>query len=329
MRGVFLSLITLTLFGALPSEVSAHLGSVTFIDITPREDGADFVVDVEVVDAAMELQLAEDASEEAIGVRRRALEAWVVSGVALRTTQPCVQVIHEFAFVDRDLGRYLRFEGSAECSPGPLVLRDDTVFDDDAQHETLVRVVQGGQVSAQVLRGGSREMSIELLGSGPLFVEFAKQGALHFALGFDHVLFLLTLIFGVALVCAALEWVSLPIRPVEVAIAASIVVVALWNMSPERFAERRHERPLAAFVFGLIHGFGFSSVLADVGLPAGRRALALTGFNLGIEVAQLAFVILCFGPLLWLSGQKTYRRIVQTVSALVVLCALYWVIDRL
>lgn len=355
MRGLLLSLIALVLLGAFPTGASAHLGSVTFVDISPREDGADFVVDIEVVDAAMELQLAEDASEEAIQVRRRALEAWILEGVVLRTQEPCEQSLTEFRFVDRDLGRYLRFEGTAECSPGALRLRDDTIFDDDPQHETLVRVMQGGQVSAQVLRGGSREMSIELLGSGALFVEFLKQGALHFALGFDHILFLLTLIFGVALgwrskkatdalrslawlvtaftlghsitlVCAALEWVSLPIRPVEVAIAASIVVVAIWNMTPYG---RGHERPWAAFAFGLIHGFGFSSVLADVGLPGGRRALALTGFNLGIEAAQLAFVVLCFGPLLWLSGQKSYRRITQGVSLLVVLCAMYWVIDRL
>lgn len=360
MRGLLLSLIAVVCLGVCPTEAHAHLGSVTFVDVTPREDGADFVIDVEVVDAAMELQLAEDASEDALRVRRRALEAWILDGVTLRTEGPCEQTLTSFEFVDRDLGRYLRLEGSAECTPGPLLLRDDTVFDDDPQHETLVRVIQGGQVSPQVLRGGSREMSIELLGSGALFVEFLKQGALHFALGFDHVLFLLTLIFGVALgwrskksssalrslawlvtaftvghsitlVCAALDLVSLPIRPVEVAIAASIVVVAVWNMLPEgRWnTGRRHERPWAAFVFGLIHGFGFSSVLADVGLPGGRRALALTGFNLGIEAAQLAFVVLCFGPLLWLSGQKSYRRITQGVSLLVMLCAVYWVIDRL
>jgi hypothetical protein len=356
MRGIFLSLTALLLFGGFPQTASAHLGSVTFVDITPRNDGADFVVDVECVDAAMELGLAEDASEDAIRVRRRSLEAWILEGVVLRTHQPCAQTIDGVGFVDRELGRYLRFEGTAECSPGPLRLRDDTIFDDDPQHETLVRVVQGGQVSAQVLRGGSREVSIELLGNGALFIEFLKQGALHFALGFDHILFLLTLIFGVALgwrskdtstaalrslawlvtaftlghtltlVSAALELVSLPIRPVEVAIAASIVVVAVWNMTPYG---RRHERPWAAFGFGLIHGFGFSSVLADVGLPGGRRALALTGFNLGIEAAQLAFVALCFGPLLWLSGQKSYQRITQAVSLIVVVCAMYWVFDRI
>lgn len=356
MTRVFLRLFAVAFLAAFPGEASAHLGSVTFIDVTPREGGADFVVDIEQVDAAMELQLSEDADEDAIQVRRRALEAWVLEGVVLRTDEPCRQTLGEVSFVDRELGRYLRFEGRAECSAGPLRLRDDTVFDEDSQHETLVRVVQGGLVSAQVLRGGSRELTIEPLGSGALFVEFLKQGALHFALGFDHVLFLLTLIFGVALgwrtketnaaalrslawlvtaftlghsitlVCAALDLVSLPIRPVEVAIAASIVVVAIWNMTPYG---RRHERPWAAFAFGLIHGFGFSSVLADVGLPAGRRALALTGFNLGIEAAQLVFVALCFGPLLWLSGRKSYPRITQGVSVLVVTLALYWVFDRI
>lgn len=353
---LILVLVTTFALLAFPRLAHAHLGSVTFIDVTPGGDGADYVVDLELVDAAMELQLAADASEEAVRIRRPALERWVLDGIVFRTDAPCQQSLREVSFVDRELGRYVRFEGRADCSPGPLTLRDDTVFDDDAQHETLVRVIQGGQVSPQVLRGGSREMTIEVLGSGALFVEFFKQGALHFAFGFDHVLFLLTLIFGVALgwreknssasalrslawlvtaftvghsitlVFAALEFVSLPIRPVEVAIAASIVVVALWNMTSYG---RRHERPWAAFVFGLIHGFGFSSVLADVGLPAGRRALALTGFNLGIEAAQLLFVAVCFGPLLWLSGQKSYRRITQVVSLFVVACALYWVFDRL
>ena len=95
-----------------------------------------------------------------------------------------------------------------------------------------------------------------------------------------------TVAHSITLSLAALSVISLPSRLVESTIALSVVLAALNNLKP-LVAERRWA---VAFAFGLIHGFGFASVLADLGLPQGALLLALVGFNLGVEIGQLAIV---------------------------------------
>ena len=96
-----------------------------------------------------------------------------------------------------------------------------------------------------------------------------------------------TLAHSITLTLAALEVIRLPSRLTESVIAASIIVAALNNIFPIVTDSRAR----IAFAFGLLHGFGFASVLADMGLPSGARLLALVAFNLGIEVGQLAVVL--------------------------------------
>ncbi len=86
--------------------------------------------------------------------------------------------------------------------------------------------------------------------------------------------------------------------------------------------------PWLAGGFGRIHGFGFSSVLAELGLPAEQNVLALVCFNVGIELAQLAFVAIVMGPIAWAAKQSGYKRFVQVASALIGLLALFWVVER-
>jgi hypothetical protein len=108
-------------------------------------------------------------------------------------------------------------------------------------------------------------------------------------------------------------------------IALSVVLAALNNLKP-LVAERRWA---VAFAFGLIHGFGFASVLADLGLPQGTLLLALVGFNLGVEAGQLA-IVGAFLPLAYaLRGTWLYRRLVFTGgSAAIALVAAVWLAER-
>jgi hypothetical protein len=119
--------------------------------------------------------------------------------------------------------------------------------------------------------------------------------------------------------------ISLPSRLVESTIAASVVIAALHNVFP-LFRERRW---VMAFVFGLIHGFGFAGVLSDLGLPQDALILALIGFNLGVEAGQLAIVAV-FLPLAFaLRHTFIYRRIVLTGGSLVIAAlALVWFAER-
>jgi HupE / UreJ protein len=119
--------------------------------------------------------------------------------------------------------------------------------------------------------------------------------------------------------------VELPSRLVESAIAVSVVVAALNNLVPLF----NHRRWMVAFGFGLIHGFGFASVLAELGLPQGALVLSLVGFNLGVEAGQLAIVSV-FLPLTYMLRRTAfYRRGVLVVgSLLTMVLALVWLAER-
>jgi hypothetical protein len=118
--------------------------------------------------------------------------------------------------------------------------------------------------------------------SAPLWIEVVK------------VVTSFTVAHSITLSVAALGILSFPARLVESAIAASVVLAALNNIRP--LVTRRLW--LIAFGFGLVHGLGFASVLADLALPRDALLLALLGFNLGVEVGQLVLVGLFFG-LVW------------------------------
>ena len=88
-------------------------------------------------------------------------------------------------------------------------------------------------------------------------------------------------------------------------------------------------RWIVAFVFGLVHGFGFASVLADLGLPRQTLLVALVGFNLGVETGQLAIVTVFLPVAFWLRRTWIYRRVVMVGgSAAIALVALVWLLER-
>jgi hypothetical protein len=238
------------------------------------------------------------------------------------------------------------------------------LFDVDPSHRGLVRWISPGSTSSQALVFGtdSAEQSLALApqGAWETLRQYVVEGIWHIWVGFDHILFLLSLLLpavlvrrrnhwepasslkasllevlkvvtaftlahSITLTLAALQVISLPSRLVESTIALSVVVAALNNLRGT--IERR--RWVMAFVFGLIHGFGFASVLADLGLPQQALVLALVGFNAGVEVGQMA-IVAAFVPLaFWLRATVFYRRGVLTAgSLLVAFIASWWFVQR-
>lgn len=177
------------------------------------------------------------------------------------------------------------------------------------------------------------------------FVHFIGQGVLHILGGIDHLLFVLSLVIvirqwgqlaavitsftiahSVTLAAGALGLARLSPRLVEPMIALSIVYVAIENVV--RLAPRA--RVGVTFAFGLIHGFGFSSVLADLGLARAQLVPALLGFNLGVEAGQLLVVAPLFPLVLWLQRHgQAYRRARIGVNAAVAALACIWFVQRL
>lgn len=337
---------------------AAHLGSRKYLRVEVTERLVVVEVDVEGVDVSMELGLGDTPDVEAIGARYDALARWLREGITVEAAGARCEVrADEPEPIEHDGVLFYRVRFEHVCGEGrPLVLHDATVFPEDVQHEAIVRLRFVRGTDATILRRGRQSVELgEPAGAGAIARVFLWEGVLHFATGYDHVLFLLSLVLAagfvvrkegakkalrdvailvtaftlghsVTLVLAALGVVVLPAQPVEVIIAASIVVVALWNVWRP---ESRGPMPWIAGGFGLVHGFGFSSVLAELGLPRAQSVLALVCFNVGIELAQLAFVALMIGPLAWAARTRGYRGFVRGGSVVIALLAVFWVVERL
>ncbi len=225
------------------------------------------------------------------------------------------------------------------------------VFPLVANHQTFVSVYAGDRLLAQdVLTAEHREARAFAGGAAGHWAvcrTFVAAGVHHIAIGPDHILFVLgllllgggvarllkvitafTLAHSVTLALAVLGLVHVPSRLAEPAIALSIVFVALETLR-SRGSAADMRAPLA-FGFGLVHGFGFASVLAEFGLPRAALGWALGGFNLGVELGQ-AGIVLAVSPLLALLARRAPRfhaRLLATVALGIAATGAYWFVQR-
>ncbi|HEY6984198.1 HupE/UreJ family protein [Reyranella sp.] len=230
---------------------------------------------------------------------------------------------------------------------GTLAIRDDWPAILGGHFQTVMSVHIPGQLSVEFAFGADRrEATVEL--SGPTatgWLSFIAMGAEHILSGPDHLLFLLALLaltrgfwpiakivtgFTIAhtitLSLAALGVVDVPSRVVEPLIAATIIWVALENLvAPARTAQRW----LIAVVFGLVHGLGFASALTELGLPRAAMVRALIGFNVGVELGQLAFVAAVMPAVVWLAKPGRIARLPQVLSLAVAAAGAFWLVERL
>lgn len=338
---------------------SAHMGSTKSIEARLTDDGAALDVTIDAVDAALAVGLPMTADAARLLERDALLGGWLVGGLVVTTDGGrCTPAVGSPVLGSAD-GKSVVSVGVAFTCPAPMAnlrLRDDTVFEGDPDHEAFVAVAGAEGTTGVVLRADAREL---VLSTPPSAWQTAKnfldEGAIHLVTGYDHLLFLLSLILSagiaarrlglgraardvawvvtaftvghsISLVAAALGLVSLPSQLVESVIAGSIVLVAVLNIVRP---EARVARPQIAAAFGVIHGFGFSSVLADVGLPAAHRALALGAFNVGIELAQLAFVAVVMVPLVWAANHRRYPLVVvRGGSVAIAAMGCVWLVER-
>jgi hypothetical protein len=251
----------------------------------------------------------------------------------------------------------IRFRAECAAAPSEVVVDYRLFFDVDAQHRGLLRF-EGAASTTHVVSAKDHVARVST-GSGQL-ARMIKEGTFHIWTGYDHVLFLLALLLpsvlrrdsgtwtpvpsmrtalvdvlrivtaftiahSITLSLAALGVVTLPSRLIESAIAASVVLAALNNLRPIL----REDRWAAAFVLGLMHGFGFSGALMDLDLPRANLVTTLFGFNLGVELGQLA-IVLVFVPLAFAVRASTiYRRGVLGVgSAGILALAAVWFVER-
>lgn len=265
-------------------------------------------------------------------------------------------------------GTYAVLRMDARCPPlrDALTASYSLLFEWDPTHRGLVQWTAPGAMTAQArifsVDSARQKLPLDAPGAWDTLRQYVVEGVWHIWIGFDHILFLLALLLpavlrrerghrrlqpvpglrpaaiavaqvvtaftvahSITLSLAVLGIATLPSRLVESTIAASVVVAALANLR----GGDMHRRWLMAFAFGLVHGFGFASVLADLGLPQGALALALVGFNVGVELGQLA-IVAAFLPLAWgLRATGFYRvGILGGGSLAIAGLAAWWFVQR-
>jgi hypothetical protein len=219
----------------------------------------------------------------------------------------------------------------------------DAITRPDHRHLVAARV--GGALSEAILDSSQRQVVIDQTAPArrSVVARFIVLGIEHIVTGYDHLAFLVCLLLGtttrravvfvvtsftvahsITLGLAVFDAVVLPSRLVESLIAVTIGYVAVENLlSVQTFARYR-----VTFVFGLIHGFGFSNVLRDMQLPKADLVWSLFSFNAGVELGQLAFVLLLYPVLVYARSRATWPRVRAVLSGSVAVLALYWFIER-
>ena len=294
------------------------------------------------------------------------VDAYALARLALRADGgDCRLQPVEHLVDDHSDGAYAVLRFAAECAAESfktVEVEYSLFFDLDPTHRGLLRVERGGDTTTGILSPERPRLEVSAEGRSKLrqFADYVREGVWHIWIGFDHILFLVSLLLpsvfllrerawvpaerfrdafwdvfkvatsftvahSITLSLAALSVIALPSRLVESTIALSVVLAALNNIWPLVHGRRW----AVAFGFGLIHGFGFASVLTDLGLPRDALLLALVGFNVGVELGQLA-IISVFLPLAFaLRATAAYRRVVFVGgSAAIVLIAAVWLVER-
>ncbi len=228
------------------------------------------------------------------------------------------------------------------CPDGRALLVRDDLFDVlGADYHTVARIESRNSTVQFVFTPERRERRVGPAVDG--VGSFVWLGIEHVLSGWDHLLFLLalmlrgggvlslakivtafTLAHSITLALAVLDVVTLPDRLVEAVIALSIAAVAAENLLRPAISRRW----VVSFVFGLVHGFGFSSALRDIGLPSPGLALSLLGFNIGVELGQALAVAVALPALALLRQTRWETRVVKSASLGVLVVGVVLLVER-
>ncbi len=244
-----------------------------------------------------------------------------------------------------DISQAITFSWAS--SLGPLIVRQAMGDrpDSPSGSETLYAVyLSAGEKSDAINLTGATQISFT-----DTIYRYLHSGFVHIIpLGVDHILFVLglflfslsgrvlfyqislfTLAHTLTLALSSLGIVRISAQIVEPLIALSIAYVAIETIWAKGFFH--WQRALLIIGFGLLHGMGFASVLADFGLPEAQFIPALVSFNIGVEIGQLAIIAPLYILMRWLRPPaRFYRKVIQIPASVVIASiGLYWTLERL
>ncbi|MGZ3346738.1 MAG: HupE/UreJ family protein [Caulobacteraceae bacterium] len=345
----WLALLAALLFAA---PAFAHPAPFSYLDVNLHDGVADGAITMHVPDPAHELGVSPAERLYAPGVlaaRAKEIEADLDKGLSLRSGDRPLK-LEWTGFAAAPEQSQIRFSYRiADVSAGKLSVRTD-LFPYDRQHQTFVNVYLDSALRQQwIFSHGAPERTYYFgttAGALEVIRTFVPAGVHHILIGPDHILFLsglllmgggwrtlvkivtaFTLGHSLTLSLAALNIFAPPAAITEPAIALTIVVVGADNLMR---GGGKDLRALAALLFGMIHGFGFASVLKEFGLPREALAWSLFSFNVGVEIGQLIIVAIVATTLEFVRRQNPVigRRVATVGSYVVIAAGTYWFVQR-
>ena len=347
----------------------AHKPSDSYLWMTVQENKVVGQWDIALRDLDFAIGLDENGNHaitwQEVVNKQKEIQAYAFARLNIQNKKTDCPIQYGQTLIDHHTdGNYAVMEFSANCNDkiNQLVVRYTLFSDLDPSHRGLLKLDYKGTTKSAIF-GPDAALQSFVLEKTSRFTEFkdyVTEGIWHIWKGYDHILFLISLLLPAVLVYEHKKWhasaqfkepfldilkvvtaftlahsitltlatlhvISLPSRWVESVIALSIVLAALNNLFPYILGRRW----MVAFIFGLIHGFGFATVLADLGLQDSTLAIALIGFNVGVEIGQLCIVTVFVPVAYGLRHSKFYQTIiVGGGSILVVLIASAWFIER-
>ncbi|UUZ90399.1 HupE/UreJ family protein [Paenibacillus sp. P25] len=290
-------------------------------------------------------------SEPELEKQRGAISQYLESHLHLtQDMQPMAFELKEMSLTEKETipGVSFTMHFTAVHPVDSFTLEYNLLFDDtDPLHVNFVLFLEGEDVDQTVMDTAHRSYHYVSLHPATLastLWTYFKLGVEHILTGYDHLLFLFspllvaarvrdilkivtafTVAHSITLLLAATGYIHLPSVWIETGIAVTICYVAIENM----FARKNELRWSLTFVFGLIHGMGFAGALEEIGLPQSYFVSSPLTFNLGVEAGQLLVVGAVMPILLQLRKLKAYRKLMLAGSAVILILAAKWALERM
>ena len=330
---------------------SAHPAPFSYLDIVFRNGGIEGTLVVHIIDVAHDLGIAPPdrlLDDRLVQSQSQRIGRLLQPRIQLRSNRRLTLDWQGVELLKDELALRLKYR-IADEQPGAITI-DTNLFPYDPIHQTFVNVYEESELRQQVIFNGATGEHTYYLGTTQGAIEvmktFIPSGIYHIAIGPDHILFLVGLLLlggtwvallkivtaftighSVTLSLAALNLVTPPATVIEPAIALSIVFVGADNLVR---GTGRDLRGWVALVFGLVHGFGFANVLREFGLPREALGWSLFSFNVGVEIGQLAIVLIVSVGLAVIRRYSVAlrQRVAFAGSIVVIAAGTYWFVQR-
>ncbi|MEA1920184.1 MAG: HupE/UreJ family protein [Campylobacterota bacterium] len=294
------------------------------------------------------LQIQENTDQSIAVIYKKPLEDVNAQDITLRFPQTCQQTAKSDMSVENGfiIEKYPLWCGASGLMNQRIWIEGLVATDKGM----LIRYEKDTHIKKALLRASTPFVVLNLESSKfQVFSDYLKLGVVHILEGIDHLLFVLSLMLlisrlkvllyaitaftlshSITLAFGILGLVSVPATYVEAMIALSIVFLARELAIGTSHSFTKEHLPSLAFIFGLLHGFGFSYVLSSIGLPQEEIPLALFSFNVGIELGQLFFIALMgilfyfINKLLYAKRENFYKLLSYAIGSV----ATFWLIER-